>query len=67
MPIVGQQGSRILLQAIGQKQRHTAGRQDLDDLVDDPLRHRQGALADVEGQQQLADRVDRGPHPVGRV
>src|SRR5215510_13179957 len=64
VPIVGQQGGRILLQAIGQKQRHTAWRQDLDDLMDDPLRHRQGALADLEGQQQLGDRIDRRPHPV---
>ena len=66
LPIVRQQGRRLLREAIGEKQRHTVWRQDLDALMDDPLRHRQGALADVEGQQHLGDRIDRGPYPVGR-
>src|SRR5216683_215965 len=30
----------------------------------DALRHREGALPDVEHQQQLALRVDRRPHPM---
>ena len=61
---MGEQRGGILLEAIGEKQWPAAWRQDLDDLMDHMLRYRQGAVADVDGQQQLAHRVERRPHPV---
>ena len=64
---VGQQRCGILLEPIGEKQRHTAGRQPLHDLMDQALRYRERALTDVDRQQQLADRVDRDPDPAGRA
>ena len=44
----------VVLEAIGQKQRDTAWRQHLGDLMHDALRHRQGAAADIDHHQQLA-------------
>ena len=49
-----------------EKQRDTVGGYDLRDVVDQALGHRQGALADIERQQQLALRVHRHPDPLGR-
>jgi hypothetical protein len=40
------------------------GRQHLHDLMDHVLRHRQGALADVDDHKQFAFRVHGRPHPV---
>jgi hypothetical protein len=34
--------------------------------MEDGLSHRQGALADLDVQQQLGLGLDRRPHPVGR-
>src|SRR5262249_1963738 len=48
------------------KQRDTVGGYDLRDVVDHGLGHRQGALTDIERQQQLALRVHRHPDPLGR-
>ena len=53
-----------MLEAIGEEERYTAGRQHLDDLVDHALRHGQRPVPDVDGQQQLGDRIDCRPHPV---
>jgi hypothetical protein len=35
-------------------------------LMDHPLRHRERTVTDLDGQQQLAHRVDRRPDPIGR-
>ena len=61
---MGEQGCRVLSKSIGQKERRTTGRQHLSDVVDEALRHRQGALADVNGHQQLGHGIDRHPDPV---
>jgi hypothetical protein len=47
---MGQQHRTVVLEAIGQKQRHTIRRQHLGHLVHDALRHRQGAAADIDHQ-----------------
>ena len=65
LPIVGQQGRQILPKPIGEKQRGTVGGSHLRDLVDHALRHREGAVTDVDGQQQFALRVHRSPDPLG--
>jgi hypothetical protein len=44
-----QQRYGLLLQAIGEKQGGTAGRQYLHDLMDHALRHGQRAVTDIEG------------------
>jgi len=67
LPRVRQQGRRIRLEAIGQKQRHTVGRQHLHDLMHHALRHGQRAVADVDRQQQFRHGVDGRPDPVRRA
>ena len=62
-----QQRRGVVLEAIGQKQRHTAWRQHSGHLMHDALGHRQGAAADIDDHQQLARGVHRRPHPVGRA
>jgi hypothetical protein len=47
---MGQQRRAVVLEAIGQQQRHTIRRQHLGHLVHDALRHRQGAAADIDHQ-----------------
>ena len=64
---MGQQCRAVVLEAIGQKQRHTAWRQHLGHLMHDALGHRQGAAADIDHHQQLALGVHRRPHPVRRA
>ena len=58
------QGREILPKAIGEKQRSAVGRQDLRDMVDKALRHRQGALADVDGHQEFGHGINGHPDPV---
>ena len=67
MPIVGQQGRQILLEPIGQKQRGAVGGQHLRHVVDHALGHRQGAIPDVDRQQQFTLGVHRDPDPTGRT
>jgi hypothetical protein len=62
-----QQRRQIPPKPIGEKQRGTVGGQDLGDVVDHALSHRQGTIADVDRQQQLALGVHRDPHPLGRM
>src|SRR5207244_9885167 len=57
---------KIIPVPVTQKEWHTPGRQQLSDLMKDGLRHRQGALADLDVQQQLGLGLDRRPDPVGR-
>jgi len=57
----------VLPKAVGQEQRGTVWSQDLGDLMDETLGQGQGALTDINGQDELADRVHRHPHPVGRA
>src|SRR5919197_1586817 len=42
----------------------TTRRQDLRNVVDYALRHRQGARSAIDDQEQLALRIDGRPHPV---
>jgi hypothetical protein len=65
--IVGEQGCRVRSKSIGQKERRTIGRQHLSDVVDEALRHRQGARADVDGHQQLGHGIDGHSDPVRRA
>src|SRR5262249_37167171 len=58
---MGEERCGILLEAVGQEERHTAGRQQLADLVDHALRHGQRAFAHIDGQQQLGDGVHGCP------
>src|SRR6266702_2936222 len=67
MSIVGEQRGQIVFEPIGEKQRDTAWRQHLHDLMDEALRHRQGAWADIDSQQQFALGIDGRPHPVARL
>src|SRR5213593_2790901 len=53
LPVVGQQRRRVLLEAIGEEERHTAGRHDLDDLMDHTLRHGPRAVADINRHSSL--------------
>jgi len=48
---MGQQGGQVFLKPIGEEQRHTAWGQDLHDLMDQALSHRQRAVAHLDGQQ----------------
>ena len=64
---MGQESGRILLEAIGEKQRQTARGQHLQDTMNQSLRHRERALSDIKGQEQLADGVNGDPDPVGRA
>ncbi len=52
---MGEERCGVLLEAVGQEEWHTAGRQHLDDLVDHALRHRQRPVTDIDGQQQLGE------------
>ena len=65
VPIVGQQRRHVRAKAIGEKERGAVGSQDLHDLVDHALRHRERALSDVDRQQQLALGVHGHPDPLG--
>ena len=62
---MGQQRCGVVLETIGETQRHTVGRQHLGHLMHDVLRHGQGAAADLDAHQQLARGVHRRPHPRG--
>jgi hypothetical protein len=64
---MGQERRGVLLEAIRQEQRDTAGRQHLDHLMHHTLGHRQGARADIDGQQQFALGIDGRPHPVASM
>ena len=64
---MGEERGGVLLEAVGQEEWHTAGRQYLDDLVDHTLRHGQRPVPDVDGQEPLGARVHRRPHPVRRA
>ena len=46
-----QQGCQVFLEPIGEEQRHTAWGQDLHDLMDQALGHRQRAGVHIDGQQ----------------
>jgi hypothetical protein len=61
---MGEERCGILREAVGQEERHTAGRQHLNDLVDYALRHGQRPVLNVDGQEQLGDRIDRRPYPL---
>ena len=47
---MGEERCGLLLEAVGQEERHPAGRQPLADLVDHALRHGQRALAHIDSQ-----------------
>jgi hypothetical protein len=62
---MGDERGKILPESIGPKQWGAVWGQHLGDLMDEALRHGQGAFPDIHGQDQLADRVHCHPHPVG--
>ena len=62
-----QQRGGVLFEAVGQEERHTAGRQHLHHLMDHALRHGQRPVPDVERQEQLGHGVDGHPHPARRA
>jgi hypothetical protein len=64
-PEMRHDGGEIIRLSIAQKERHTTGRQQLSDLMQHGLGHRQGAFPSLDAQQQLALGIDCGPHPVG--
>jgi hypothetical protein len=64
---VREQRRQILPKTIREKQRGTVGGQDLRDLVDHALRHRERTIPDVDRQQQFTLGVPRHPHPLGRT
>jgi hypothetical protein len=67
LAIVRQQGPQILPKAIGEKQGGAVRGQHLRHVVDHALRHGQGAIPDVDRQQQLALGVHRHPDPLGHT
>jgi len=64
---VGEQGRHVLAKAIGEKQWGAVGGQYLRHLVDKALSHGQGAIADVDRQQQFALGVHRHLDRMGRT
>jgi hypothetical protein len=58
-------GGEVMRIPVAQKERHTARRQALRDLMQHGLRHGQRAFPHLDAQQQFALRVNRRPHPVG--
>src|SRR5215475_13036490 len=60
---MGEERCGVLLEAVGQEERHTARGQPLDDLMDYSLRHGQRAVTDIDHHQQLARGVHGRPHP----
>ena len=64
MAKMSQERHGVILEPVGQKQRHTVRRQHLHQLMYDALGHGQGAGAHIDDQQQLALGVHGGPHPV---
>jgi len=52
--------------AITEQERHTAGRQQLSEVMEDGLGHRQRALPHLGAQEQFGLGINRGPDPVGR-
>ena len=65
LSIVRQQRRHVRAKTVRQEEGDPVGPSHLSDLMDDVLCHRQCALPDVDGQQQLGDRVQRYPHPLG--
>ena len=65
MAVVGNQRGEILTKPVREKQRGTVRRQHLGDLVDQALRHDQGPIPNVNGQDELTHRGHRHPDPVG--
>jgi hypothetical protein len=66
-PRVGQQGSPILPEPIGEQPRGAVRGQPLPHVVDQALRHGERALPDVERQQPFPLGGQRAPAPLGRT
>src|SRR5215813_3234343 len=64
LAIMRDQRGEVLAKPIGQKQRGTVWRQHPGDLMDEALRHGQGAIPDVDGQDELAHGVHRNSDPL---
>jgi hypothetical protein len=60
---MGEPRRGVRLAAVGQDEGHTARGPPLAPLMEHGWRHRQGAIADVEGQPQLGHGGDRSPPP----
>src|SRR6266850_3324152 len=57
LAVVRDERGKILPETVGQEQRGAVRRQHLRDVMNETLSHRQGALTDIHGQYELADRV----------
>jgi hypothetical protein len=64
MAKMGQYRHSILFEPVGHKQRHTARRQHLNQLMHDALGHGQCVGADIDDHQQFARGVYHRPHLV---
>src|SRR5215470_18827842 len=64
VPEMGRDGHEIMRVAIADKKWHTAGSDQLRELMQHGLCHRQRALTHLHTQQQLTLGIDRRPHPV---
>ena len=64
VPELGRDGHEIMRVAIADKKRHTAGSDQLRELMQHGLCHRQRALTHLPTQQQLTVGIDRRPPPV---
>ncbi len=58
-----EQRGAVILKPVAEKQRMTARRQAVHDLMDKPLRHGQTTIPDSDMNEQLADRINGGPNP----
>jgi hypothetical protein len=65
LAIVREQGCHVRLEALGQQQGGAVRGQHLGHLMDHALGHRQGALASLHAQEQLALGIGRRPGSAG--
>ena len=65
LAVVGHQGGKVLTKPVREKPWGTVRCQPLGDLMDQALGHSEGALPNVNGQDELAHGVHRHPDPVG--
>src|SRR5262249_44823234 len=57
LAVVRDERGEILPEPVGQEQRGAVWRHHLREVMNETLSHRQGALTDLHGQNELADRV----------
>jgi len=65
LTVVRDQRDKVVVKAVRQQERGAVRREDLGELMDEPLGHGEGALTDINRQDELADRIHGHPHPGG--